>query len=35
MITVKKEGIVLEKTNLDFENEGVSNPAVFQDGENV
>lgn len=35
MITVKKEGILLEKTNHDFENEGVLNPAVFQEGESV
>ncbi|MEO8516125.1 MAG: pesticidal protein Cry7Aa [Flavobacterium sp.] len=32
MITVKKEGIILEKTELDFENEGVSNPGVIQEG---
>jgi beta-1,2-mannobiose phosphorylase / 1,2-beta-oligomannan phosphorylase len=32
-IAVKKEGIVLEKTNLGFENEGVLNPAVIQVGE--
>ncbi len=30
MIQVKKEGIILEKTNLDFENEGVLNPAVIR-----
>ena len=35
MITVKKEGIVLKKTTLEFENEAVSNPAVFQDGNTV
>jgi predicted GH43/DUF377 family glycosyl hydrolase len=35
MIIVKKEGIVLSKTNLDFENEGVLNPAVIREGDNV
>lgn len=35
MITVKKEGILLSKTNLDFENQGVLNPATFQEGEKV
>ena len=28
MIEVKKEGIILRKTDLEFENEGVFNPAV-------
>lgn len=32
MITVKKEGIILKETELDFENEGVLNPAVIQEG---
>jgi predicted GH43/DUF377 family glycosyl hydrolase len=31
MISVKKEGVLLKKTNLDFENEGVLNPAVIAD----
>lgn len=35
MIQVKKEGIILEKTKLSFENEGVLNPAVIRDGKNV
>jgi predicted GH43/DUF377 family glycosyl hydrolase len=35
MITVKKEGVVLEKTTLEFENEAVCNPAVFQEGNTV
>ena len=35
MIDVKKEGILLEKTNLEFENEGVLNPAVIRVGDNV
>lgn len=30
MIAIKKEGIVLEKTTLGFENEGVLNPAVIE-----
>ena len=30
MITVKNEGIILEKTNLEFENKGVLNPACIQ-----
>ncbi|WP_394990762.1 hypothetical protein [Emticicia sp.] len=32
MITVKKEGILLEKTTLGFENAGVLNPGVISDG---
>jgi len=35
MIQVKKEGILLNKTNLDFENEGVLNPAVIREDDNV
>ncbi|HRB73072.1 MAG TPA: pesticidal protein Cry7Aa [Flavobacterium sp.] len=35
MITVKKEGIILEKTNLDFESGGVLNPAVIKEGNRV
>ena len=31
MITVKKEGIILEKTALVFENEGVLNPAAIRE----
>ena len=30
MITIKNEGIILEKTNLEFENKGVLNPACIQ-----
>jgi len=30
MVTVKNEGIILEKTNLEFENKGVLNPACIQ-----
>ena len=32
MLKVKKEGIILSKTNLSFENDSVLNPAVMQDG---
>lgn len=32
MIEVKKEGILLGKTNHEFENEGVLNPAVIMEG---
>ncbi len=35
MIKVKKEGILLEKTNLTFEDECVLNPAVIREGDNV
>ena len=35
MLEIKKEGILLEKTHLEFENEGVLNPAVYQEGDNV
>lgn len=33
MIEIKKEGILLNKTHLDFENEGVLNPAAIQEGD--
>ncbi len=35
MIEVKKEGILLSKTDLEFENEGVLNPAVIRIDDNV
>jgi predicted GH43/DUF377 family glycosyl hydrolase len=35
MIEVKKEGVLLNKTELEFENEGVLNPAVMQEGNTV
>lgn len=35
MITAKKEGVLLKKTELAFENEGVLNPAVMQQGNEV
>ena len=35
MIDVKKQGILVQKTALDFENEGVLNPAAIREGESV
>lgn len=35
MIEVIKEGILLEKTSLGFENEGVLNPAVISEGDQI
>ena len=35
MIKVKKDGIILEKTILLFENEGVLNPAAIREGDFV
>jgi predicted GH43/DUF377 family glycosyl hydrolase len=35
MLRVKKEGVVLSKTKLDFENEGVLNPAALREGNQV
>jgi len=35
MIEVKKEGIILSKTNLDFEDECVLNPAILKEGNYV
>lgn len=35
MIEVKKEGILIEKTDLEFENEGVLNPATIREGDYV
>jgi predicted GH43/DUF377 family glycosyl hydrolase len=35
MIEVGREGILLEKTDLEFENEGVLNPAVIREGDNI
>lgn len=32
---VKKEGVLLTKTDLEFENEGVLNPAVIREGDSV
>lgn len=35
MIEVKKEGIILQKTELEFESEGVLNPGIYQEGNTV
>lgn len=35
MLEIKKEGVLIEKTELSFENEGVLNPAVMQEGDTV
>ena len=35
MIRIKKEGILLHQTNLEFENEGVLNPATIRVGDKV
>ena len=35
MIKVKKHGVILEPTNLDFEKIGVFNPACIKVGNNV
>lgn len=35
MIEIKREGIILTETELDFENDGVLNPAILQDGNTV
>jgi beta-1,2-mannobiose phosphorylase / 1,2-beta-oligomannan phosphorylase len=35
MIAVKKEGVLLHKTELPFENEGVLNPAAIKEGDTV
>jgi predicted GH43/DUF377 family glycosyl hydrolase len=35
MIPVKKLGVILDKTDLVFENEGVLNPAVIKEGDTV
>ena len=35
MIKVKKEGIILEKRDLEFENAGVLNPAIIKEGDSV
>lgn len=35
MITVTKHGVILRKTSLEFENEGVLNPAAIREGDSV
>ncbi|MDR3705736.1 MAG: pesticidal protein Cry7Aa [Paludibacteraceae bacterium] len=35
MIEIKREGVLLSKTQFEFESEGVLNPAVIREGDNV
>ncbi len=35
MIKIKREGVILKKTDLFFENEGVMNPAIIKQGETI
>jgi predicted GH43/DUF377 family glycosyl hydrolase len=35
MLKLKKEGVLFTKTDLEFENEGVLNPAVIREGDSV
>jgi predicted GH43/DUF377 family glycosyl hydrolase len=35
MIEVEKEGIILTRTDLEFENECVLNPAAIREGDSV
>lgn len=35
MIILKREGVLLSKTDLEFENEGVLNPAAIREGDSV
>lgn len=35
MFVIKKEGVILEKTNLEFENQAVLNPAIIKVGNEV
>lgn len=35
MVNVKKHGVILKKTDLPFESDGVLNPAVYQEGNSV
>lgn len=35
MIKVKKEGVILKKSDLAFENDSVLNPGIFQDGNTI
>ena len=35
MVKFKKEGVLLNKTTLDFENEGVLNPGMICEGDNI
>ncbi|MDF2433031.1 MAG: beta,2-mannobiose phosphorylase / 1,2-beta-oligomannan phosphorylase, partial [Mucilaginibacter sp.] len=35
MIEVKKEGVILQKDGLEFEDESVLNPAVIKEGNDI
>jgi hypothetical protein len=35
MLKVKKEGVILKKSELAFENDSVLNPGTYQDGNTV
>lgn len=35
MVTIQREGIILESTDFSFENESVMNPAVIAEGDTV
>lgn len=35
MVTVEKQGIILSPTNREFENNGVLNPGIYQEGDTV
>ena len=35
MVKITKEGILLKKTKLSFENDSVLNPGIFQDGNTI
>ncbi len=35
MVSVKKEGVLLRQSDHEFENEGVLNPAVIRDGDDI
>ena len=35
MITIEKLGIILSPTDLDFENNGVFNAGIYQEGDTV
>jgi len=35
MVSIKREGIILEAANPEFESQGVMNPTCIQDGDTV
>lgn len=35
MINIRREGVIIEITDLSFENDGVMNPAVIAEGQTV